>query len=255
VVMKKPAVALLFLMLVAFAPKANASTIFILGTDAMGLHGDTSYINPIIDQMGDVGAGMEVLLYLTNVLSSVAYTAGNVTIDFKPYSFVTSSTILTSYSAIYVDSPGACCSDPGPLMDGGALGNISAFMGAGGNLGIGDYQGDSYWDSLLGFDGSLGVTVPGPTCVDPGISTPSGLAFGFDPSYSEGCFVHQEYDPAFWSGNGYFALQVAPSGNYVTMATGFDDPGNPVPEPASVGMLGFGLVAASVAVRRRRRTS
>ena len=79
----------------------------------------------------------------------------------------------------------------------------------GGNLGVGNYWGDSYWDGILGFTGAPGVTSgEGITlCEDPGVSTASGLAFGFAPSYSESCFVHQTYDPAFWMAKGYFALQ------------------------------------------------
>jgi hypothetical protein len=232
------------------AHSATAGAIFVIGSDAIGLHGDSNFINPVINQLA-AGDPSKPVLYLNDIgRTSVNYTAGTATIDFESYGFLTTAD-LSNYSGVYVDSPSSCCSDAGSSMNPADSTKLASFVAAGGSLGIGDYQGHSFWDTALGFSGAPSIIQSG-TCVDPGISTASGIAFGFAPSYSEGCFVHQEYDPAFWAAHGYFALQVTDSGNWVTMASGFVEPGTSVPEPATLGLLGAGLLGL---IRSRRKAA
>lgn len=126
----------------------------------------------------------------------------------------------------------------------------------GGGIFVEDYQGNAIWDTILNISATTaGAKVSNPlTCIDPGVSTASGIAFGFDPSYSSGCFVHQTYVNSFWTGEGFFALQTTSEGTFVTMARGFDDPAA-IPEPASIGLAGLALLGlvASRRVRRARR--
>ena len=226
-----------------------AGVVFLIGSDVVSFHGDTSYINPVFDQMGNFGT--KKVLFLNNFgQSSVNYTNGNVSFDFQALGFLTGTTDLTPYSAVYVDGSYGCCSDAGSLMTGSGGPTLSAFVAGGGSLGVGNYQGDAFWDTVLGFTGLPGVTsgASGILCEDPGLSTAGGLSFGFNASYSEGCFVHQTYDPAFWAGKGYFALQTdgqagsTYEGDWVTMATGFTDPGTTVPEPSTLALLAIALL-------------
>jgi hypothetical protein len=71
-----------------------------------------------------------------------------------------------------------------------------------------------------------------------------------------GCFQHQTYDPAYWAGEGYFALQIAgpgaeKAGDWVTMASGFKNPDPTIPEPGTLALAGLAL--AGLASLRRRK--
>jgi hypothetical protein len=240
---------------------AGAGAVFLMGTDAMSFHGDGTFIAPVLTQLqggsplpvlavNDFGAAAGFYGELGGQVAYVSPAGFDALADLSPY------------SAILFASPFFCCSDAGLAGyagDAGSVALLTAFVAGGGGFAVEDYQGAPVWDAVLDIapPGAGGVLVP-EACVDPGVSTPSGLAFGFDPSYVEFCFVHQVYSSAFWDAQGYFALQTtAPDGaflpgEWVTMAKGFRDPGEPpVPEPAELAL--FGLAAAFTARRLRRR--
>lgn len=227
---------------------ASAGTITLLGTDTINFHDDNAFINPFFNHLL-AGAGTnKVLVLSTNGTSTtINYNGSVATFDFQNYGFLTSSRSLAGYEAVYVDSPVSCCSDPGTAMTGGSAGNLLSYINSGGSLAVGDYAGNSYWDAILGFTGGPGVEA-GTLCYDPGMATPLGIAAGFNASYSNGCFGHQAYDPAFWGGKGFsalFTVQDTPRFSVIEKSSS-------VPEPSSLALIALGL--AGVAAARRRKT-
>jgi hypothetical protein len=238
-----------------FVQQAQASVIFLAGSEAASFHRISAYTIPVFQTLQGSSA-LPVLVVNDFGASSGFYDTGAVSVVYMTPSQFLSAT-LTDYSALFFASPGTCCSDPYSLL-GTRDSDVAGYVGAGGGLYVEDYQANARWDPIIGVPGAIaGVTsgAPFPECLDPGVSTPGGIAFGFAPSYTLGCFQHQTYDPAFWAARGYFALQTSgyPNetfGDWITMATGFRDPDpTTVPEPGTLGLL----VAAGLALISSRR--
>lgn len=227
----------------------QASVIFVSGTDAFSFHDQLTFINPVLKALQ--GASSKSVLVIGG--NSFSNTSGVSTVNGGAILSAADAGSLSSYSAILFQSP--CCSDPAARLN-GFQASVDAFVDSGGGIYIEDYQGNAIWDSILNIAvtsvaAKVAVGFPSATCIDPGTSTASGIAFGFNPSYTNGCFVHQTYVNSFWTGEGYFALQTGNGGQFVTMAKGFADPGK-VPEPASIALVGLALLGLGAARRARR---
>ena len=237
--------------------QAGASVIFLAGSEAASFHRIAEYTNPVFRTLQ--GSSALPVLVINDFGAGAGFypdTGGVAVTYMSPTGFLGAT--LSDYSALFFASPGTCCGDPSALL-GTRGGEVASYVAGGGGLYVEDYQGHTAWDDIIGIPGAVAGVTSGatfPDCKDPGVSTPGGIAFGFAPSYTLGCFQHQTYDPAFWSTRGYFALQTsgyadATFGHWVTMATGFRDPGGDAPEPGTLALLvaaGLGLL---VTARRR----
>lgn len=188
------------------------SSVFLMGTDAVSFHGDTAFASQLWGHLG----------------SNVAYIndfgrIGPITVDGQPatgFSSIPSS--LSGFSALFLASPGTCCSDPATDPSLGIASSapaITSFIASGGVLTIENFQGVSVWDNILGFTSAPGVIAgaPFPTGADPGISTAAGIAAGFTGNfagpntYVDFSFIHQAYSDSFFAGQGFTSLIDAPA--------------------------------------------
>lgn len=195
--------------------------IFLMGTDAVSFHGDTAFAGQLWSHLG----------------TSVAYindfgVSGVTTVDGQPVTGLRSvPASLSGFSALFFASPGTCCSDPSTDPSLGIANNtaaIAAFVAGGGIVVIEDFQAQPVWDSVLGFTSAPGVTIFG-SCIDPGVSTPAGVAAGFTGNsagpntYVDFCFGHQAYSDSFFATQGYTSLIDAggfPSGTGIVLVKG-----------------------------------
>jgi hypothetical protein len=249
------------LAFIAGAANATPGFIALEGSDATAFHHDESY-GPQLFKYLQGGSALNVLVLgtvtgLPNGGIGTTYVTSLTGVD------------LSNYSALYIESPGGCCTANPHAIDGFGSA-VSAFIAAGGNFSIENYVGGGYDGVVPGGDGTNASNVwPTYFCSDRETVSAQGIAHGFSQPPVDGCWSHQAYANSYWAPLGYINLMnadptyfgaasnsdpLAGGSSFLALGGTLGNPTPGVPEPLTLSVFGIGL-AGLWASRRKRKSS
>ena len=236
------------------------------GSDATSFHGDPQYSAQLFTYLKG-GSSKQVLIYNRSGTFNIDSQTGQM----SAYTTTLVGVTLSDYSALYIQTPGTCCTADNTVLNGFGTA-VSTFIAAGGNFSIGDWVGGDYDGVVPGGNAPFGAIQGagvnnggvgfGSSCTDNEVITAAGIAKGFTQPPRLSCWAHQGYSNAYFSTFGYVNLISSAPGEY-RYQDGTDNGSSflavggtlgTVPEPGTWALLivGFGMVGT--ALRRRTTT-
>ena len=251
-------------IVVAASAHATGGFIALEGSDATALHHDNQYTPQLFKYLQ--GASSKSVLVLGSInLSSISGGVGTFNVGSL------AGQTLSNYSAIYIESPGGCCTANNTALNGyGAA--VNTFIAAGGNLSIENYIGGGYDGVVVGGTGTPAGAIEGytalnggvgggPGCTDRETVSAFGLSKGFTQPPVDHCWSHQAYEMSYWGALGYKDLITSSieytfgDGTHIGssfMAFGGSLGTTTVPEPGTLVLFALAMFAL-FAVRRNRQ--